>query len=240
MPGFRTLIDRLLELEPHLSNPENEIRLGRVLVNGIAVTNPRSLVPDDAAVSIRRATPLRGEIKLAAALQQFEIEVRGRVALDAGAAAGGFTKKLLDRGVARVYAVDAGYGQLLGSLRNDRRVINLERTNLGQLDETLVPNTIELVTLDLSYLALSVAVPQLEVLRLAGRCDLIAVVKPQFELGLATPPRDSVQLQEALQAAVQGIERAPWLVVDGIESPITGERGSVEFLVHAQRLPRGQ
>jgi 23S rRNA (cytidine1920-2'-O)/16S rRNA (cytidine1409-2'-O)-methyltransferase len=240
VPRFRTLIDRLLDLEPHLSDPENEIRSGHICVNGIAVTNPSSLVPNDATISIRRVAPLRGEIKLATALREFEIEVVGRVALDAGAAAGGFTKKLLDCGAARVYAVEVGHGQLLGSLRKDARVINLERTNLAQLDETLVPDMIDLVTLDLSYLALSVAVPQLEGLRLAGRTDLIALVKPQFELRLAAPPKDSVRLQRALQAAVQGIERGPWRVFETIESPITGERGSIEFLVHAQRAVQGQ
>ena len=235
MARFRTLMDRLIELEPQLSDPESEIRAGHVCVNGIVVTNPSSLIRNDAALSIRRPAPLRGEIKLAAALEEFEIEVRGRVALDAGAAAGGFTKKLLERGVRRVYAVDAGHGQLLGSLRNNPRVINLERTNIAQLVKRLVPDVIELVTLDLSYLALNAAVPQLEVLQFAGWSDLIALVKPQFELGLPAAPKDSVLLQSAIRAAVQGIESVPWRVVETIESPITGERRSVEFLVHAQR-----
>ena len=235
MPRFRTLIDRVLELDPDLSDPEKEIRSGHICVNGIAVTNPRSLVSNDAALSLRRPMPLRGELKLAAAFQGFAIDVQGRVALDVGAAAGGFTKKLLDRGAKRVYAVDVGHGQLLGSLRNDPRVINLERTNLAELDETLVPDAIELVTLDLSYLALTRAVPQLELVRLAQDAQLIALVKPQFELGLATPPTDSSELWKALQAAVRGIERARWRVVESMESPVRGERGSIEFLVHAQR-----
>ncbi len=235
MPRFRTLIDRVLELDPDLSDPEKEIRSGHICVNGIAVTNPRSLVSNDAVLSLRRPMPLRGELKLAAAFQEFAIDVQGRVALDVGAAAGGFTKRLLDRGAKRVYAVDVGHGQLLGSLRNDPRVINLERTNLAELDATLVPDAIELVTLDLSYLALTRAVPQLELVRLAQDTELIALVKPQFELGLAAPPTDSSELRKALQAAVSGIERTRWRVVESMESPVRGERGSIEFLVHAQR-----
>jgi 23S rRNA (cytidine1920-2'-O)/16S rRNA (cytidine1409-2'-O)-methyltransferase len=239
MPRFRTLIDRLIELEPHLPDPENDIRSGHICVNGIAVTNPRSLVSNDAALSIRPPTTLRGELKLAAAFQAFDIEVQGRVALDVGAAAGGFTKKLLDFGVKRVYAVDVGHGQLLGSLRNTPRVINLEKTNLAQLDETLIPDTIELVTLDLSYLALTRAVLQLESVRLAQHTELIALVKPQFELGLAAPPTDSGELRKALQAAVSGIEKAQWRVAESMESPIRGERGSMEFFVRALRQVRG-
>src|SRR5207248_5685095 len=112
---------------------------GRVLVDGRIVTNPRSQVRRDALVSIRRPTALRGEAKLRAALAAFEVPVAGRVALDAGAAAGGFVRVLLELGAARVYAVDVGHGQLLGSLRQEPRVVTLERTNISDLDPSLVP-----------------------------------------------------------------------------------------------------
>jgi len=102
--------------------------------------------------------PLRGEAKLRAALSGFGVGVTGRVCLDLGAAAGGFTRVLLEAGAARVYAVDAGFGQLLGSLRQDPRVVNLEATNVAALDTALVPDAIELVTIDVSYLALAAAV----------------------------------------------------------------------------------
>jgi 23S rRNA (cytidine1920-2'-O)/16S rRNA (cytidine1409-2'-O)-methyltransferase len=108
---------------------------------------------------LRTPQPLAGEAKLRAALAAFAPAVQGRIALDVGAAAGGFTRVLLEAGARRVYAVDAGFGQLLGSLRQDPRVVNLERTNLGVLDAALVPDPIELVTIDVSYISLASAVP---------------------------------------------------------------------------------
>ena len=177
--------------------------------------------------------PLRGEAKLEAALAAFGVDVAGRVALDAGASTGGFTRTLLRHGARRVYAVDAGHGQLLGSLRQDPRVVNLEATNLGALDRVLVPEAVEVVTLDLSYLPLTDAVPQLDRIDVAG--DLVALVKPQFELRLATPPEDT---RPALAAAIAGIERAGWLVEASIESPVRGAHGSLEYFVWARRPAR--
>jgi 23S rRNA (cytidine1920-2'-O)/16S rRNA (cytidine1409-2'-O)-methyltransferase len=185
--------------------------------------------------AIREPGELRGGAKLRAALAEFAVPVEGRVALDAGAAAGGFTAVLLDAGAARVYAVDAGYGQLLGSLRQNPRVVNLERTNLGALTPELVPDPVELVTMDLSYLSVADAVPQLERVTLAPEADLVALVKPQFELHLATPPTDSESLVEALRLAERGIAAAGWTLVASIESPVRGTRGSTEFFVHAGR-----
>lgn len=189
----------------------------------------------DATLAIPAGKPLRGEAKLRAALSEFGIDVRGRVALDVGAAAGGFTRVLLEAGAARVYAVDAGYGQLLGSLRQDPRVVSLERLNLGALDTTRVPDTVEVVALDLSYLAVAKAAPQLETLRIDARADLVALVKPMFELGLAAPPTEPAQLEEATDRARAGVEACGWRVVAAVRSPVTGTRGAIEMLVHASR-----
>lgn len=172
--------------------------------------------------------PLRGEAKLEAALAAFPVRVNDSVALDAGASTGGFTRTLLRHGARRVYAVDAGHGQLLGSLRQDPRVVNMERTNLGSV---VVPDPVDLVTLDLSYLPLAQAVPQLGDIGV----ELIALVKPQFELRLAQPPDDP---HPALEAAVAGIERAGWLVRGTMESPVR-VRGTVEYLVWATRPAAG-
>jgi len=160
--------------------------------------------------------------------------VAGRVAIDVGASAGGFTRVLLEAGARRVYAVDAGHGQLLGSLRQDPRVVNLERTNLGELDRARVPDPIEAVTIDVSYLALARAVPQLARIELAAGADLIALVKPMFELGLAAPPPDD-RLAEALARAEAGVRAAGWDVLASIESPVRGQGGAVELLLHARR-----
>jgi len=209
-----------------------------VLVDGFPVRNPRSLVRPEASVVLAEPRQLRGEAKLRPVLQAFRAEVRGRVALDAGAAAGGFTRTLLDAGARRVYAVDAGVGQLLGSLRRHPRVVNLEATNLGELSRRLVPEPVELVTLDLSYLALAAAVPQLERLQVARGAELVALVKPQFELGLARPPGDDATLRAALAHASAGIEAAGWQVLGSMRSPVTGARGAIEFFVHARKEPR--
>jgi 23S rRNA (cytidine1920-2'-O)/16S rRNA (cytidine1409-2'-O)-methyltransferase len=179
--------------------------------------------------------PLRGEAKLDAALAAFPVSVAGRVALDAGAAAGGFTRVLLRHGARRVYAVDAGHGQLLGSLRQDDRVVNLEATNLGELGVHVVPEPVDVVTLDLSYLALARAVPQLDRIELHPGAALLALVKPQFELGLARPPTEPKALRAALTAACAGIAAAGWQIRGAIESPVRGARGAVEFLLWATR-----
>ncbi len=153
-----------------------------------------------------------------------------------GAAAGGFTRVLLAAGAARVYAVDVGYGQLLGSLRQDERVIDLERTNLGDLDSTLVPEPIGLLTIDLSYVPLRVAVPQLERLTLVPTAEAIALVKPQFELRLAALPSSRAEHDEAVRLAKRGFEGCGWRVEQVIESPVRGAGGAKEFLLHAARL----
>jgi 23S rRNA (cytidine1920-2'-O)/16S rRNA (cytidine1409-2'-O)-methyltransferase len=214
--------------------PIDAIRAGQVRVNGFPVTNPDALVARDAHVVVVTPQPLAGEAKLAAALAAFAPHVEGRVALDLGAAAGGFTRVLLAAGARRVYAVDAGFGQLLGSLRQDPRVVTLERTNLGALTPELVPDVIELVTIDVSYLALARAVPQLAALRIGGDAELIALVKPMYELGLAAPPPDEL-LPAAVAAARAGIEAVGWSVTGVIASPVTGHRGAKELLLHAAR-----
>ena len=208
---------------------------GSVFVDGRPVTNVDARVPRDAAVQVRADPPLRGSAKLDAALAAFGVTVDGRIALDAGAAAGGFTATLLAAGAARVYAVDVGHGQLRGSLRQDPRVVVLERTNLGDVDTTVVPDAIDVVTLDLSYLSLAGAVPQLERACIAPGADLIALVKPMFELALAEPPSDPAEITRAVNLARAAIERGPWTVVATVESPVTGAHGAVEHLIHAHR-----
>jgi len=179
--------------------------------------------------------PLRGEAKLRAALSGFDVRVAGRVCLDLGAAAGGFSRVLLEAGATRVYAVDAGFGQLLGSLRQDPRVVNLEATNVAALDARLIPDTIQLVTIDVSYLSLAAAVAQLDRIDIAGDAELIGLVKPMFELRLATAPSDLVTVDAATERAAVGIAAAGWRVIGAMPSPVLGGRGAVEALIHARR-----
>jgi 23S rRNA (cytidine1920-2'-O)/16S rRNA (cytidine1409-2'-O)-methyltransferase len=232
---LRKLRDELVRAHPSIEDPDDAIARGAVVVDGRVVSNPVSLVRAGAVITLRIDEPLRGEAKLKAALASFEIAVESRIALDVGAAAGGFTRVLLDAGARRVYAVDAGHGQLLGSLRQDARVVNLEATNLAELNSDLIPDVIYLVTLDLSYLALSDAVPQLEAVRFADCAHAVALVKPQFELALPELPDDPAQLQAAVDKARRGFLTGGWQVPEWIESPVRGRRGSIEFLLHATR-----
>jgi 23S rRNA (cytidine1920-2'-O)/16S rRNA (cytidine1409-2'-O)-methyltransferase len=181
--------------------------------------------------------PLRGEAKLRAAVAGFGIDVSGRVCLDLGAAAGGFTRVLLESGAAKVYAVDVGFGQLLGSLRQDPRVVNLEATNVAALDTRVIPETVEVVSVDVSYLALAAAVAQLDRISIAPGADLIGLVKPMFELRLARAPVDQETVDTATARAVAGIAQAGWEIAGVMASPVLGGRGAVEALVHARRSP---
>lgn len=175
---------------------------------------------------------LHGVEKLAFALKRFGVDVAGRVTFDCGASTGGFTRALLDAGAARVYAVDAGYGQLLGSLRQDERVVNLERTNLA---DARVPEPIDVVTLDLSYLSLADALPQLAI-DLAPGADLLALVKPMFELHLGQLPEEQeTGLAEALPIVTDAATAAGWAVVATDRSPVLGRSGAVEGFLHARR-----
>jgi 23S rRNA (cytidine1920-2'-O)/16S rRNA (cytidine1409-2'-O)-methyltransferase len=197
----------------------------------------RRVRPRSAPDTVTTRAPLRGEAKLRAALSGFDVHVVGRVCLDLGAAAGGFTRVLLEAGATRVYAVDAGFGQLLGSLRQDPRVVNLEATNVAALDTRLIPDAIEVVTIDVSYLALAAAVAQLDRITIAHDAVLIGLVKPMFELRLATAPSDRVLVDAATERAAAGIVAAGWEVVGSMPSPVLGGRGAVEALVHARRSP---
>lgn len=220
---------------PDIDDPEAAVVAGEVVVDGVIVTNPRGLVRADASVVHRPRRRLRGEDKLRAALDRFAIDVTDRECVDLGAAAGGFTRVLLERGARRVFAVDAGHGQLRGDLRNHPRVVNLERTNLADLSAMSERTAIGVVTMDLSYLSVAKAVPQIETLSFAPDADLVALVKPMFELGLEAPPDDDGSLGRALDLAVAGVERAPWRVVSTMPSPVTGARGAQEWLLHARR-----
>ena len=179
-----------------------------------------------------RPRELRGSVKLRAAMERFGVDVTGRVCVDVGASTGGFTTVLLERGARKVYAVDVGHGQLLGSLRQDARVIDLERTNVAVAE---VDEPIDVVTIDVSYLSLTDAASQLRRLSFSDGAELVGLVKPMFELRLAEAPADRDSLDRALRIAVDGVTAAGWVVVATMDSPVTGAKGAVEGFVHARR-----
>jgi len=195
---------------------------------------------DQASLRLPPRGPLRGEIKLRAALDLFGVNVEGVVALDVGASTGGFTKALLDAGAVRVYAVDAGHGQLLGSLRQDPRVVNLERVNVGELAERHVPEEIDIVTVDVSYLSLSAAVQQLTSrVHLRPNATLLGLVKPMFELRLASAPTEIATADEAITQAELAIAETGWQIKASAVSPVLGSKGAVEGWICAERTGIG-
>jgi 23S rRNA (cytidine1920-2'-O)/16S rRNA (cytidine1409-2'-O)-methyltransferase len=187
-----------------------------------------------------QSAELRGAVKLRSALDAFGVVVADRVCLDVGASTGGFTSVLLERGAAKVYAVDAGHGQLLGSLRQDARVVNLENTNIADLSRDVVRDPIDLFTVDVSYLSLSSAVAQLSSLvEITHGATLVGLVKPMFELRLAQAPTDEPSLDRAIEAAREGAESAGWNVTATLRSPNPGAKGALEGFIYASWSGRG-
>jgi 23S rRNA (cytidine1920-2'-O)/16S rRNA (cytidine1409-2'-O)-methyltransferase len=234
-PRFIALVQRVRQTYPDVDDPLALIVGARVMVDGVIVTNPAALVRADASVKLRQTRQPRGRLKLQAALDAFRIPVEGRIAVDVGASTGGFTLALLGAGATRVYSVDAGHGQLLGSLRADSRVVNLERVNLGDLNRSLVPESVDVITADLSYLPLAIAAPQLEILEIAGEADLVVLVKPMYELGLSAPPVGEPSRRAAVERAILAFRQYRWRMLGAIESPIRGGNGAIEHLVHFRR-----
>jgi 23S rRNA (cytidine1920-2'-O)/16S rRNA (cytidine1409-2'-O)-methyltransferase len=222
------------------------ILAGQVRVDGQRVAKAGTPVAVDAVVTID--TPDhpyvgRGGLKLAHALDAFAVRADGRTALDIGASTGGFTDVLLRRGAARVVALDVGHGQLDWTLRNDPRVIVIERMNARTLTPAQLPagaRTFDLVTIDVSFISLRQILPVVPAL-LAPDGDVIALVKPQFEAGRADVRRGGIVTDPAVQARVveavaaaaleRGFHRAGM-----VESPVTGMEGNREFLLHLRSV----
>ena len=220
------------------------ILAGQVLVHDRPVPHAGTLVPPDAPIRVRgvREYASRGGHKLEAALREFAVDAAGRVALDAGASTGGFTDCLLQHGARRVYAVDVGYGQLLGRLRQDPRVVNFERTNLAQVGMLALDPAPTLVTLDLSYLSLAEAW-RLVRSWLPDSGDVISLVKPLFEIDDAEARRTGRIVGQQPYVDILGrlartADDLGWSVLGGIPSPIRGSHDTLEFLLHV-RAERG-
>jgi 23S rRNA (cytidine1920-2'-O)/16S rRNA (cytidine1409-2'-O)-methyltransferase len=222
------------------------ILAGRVVVEGLAAPKAGALVPEAARVILKEPSPFvsRGGEKLAGALDHFQVNPAGQVALDAGASTGGFTHCLLSRGAKKVYAVDVGYGQLDPSLRHDPRVVVLERLNLRHLPADAIPEPIDLATLDLSFISLTLVLPKiLEFLRPGGA--ILALVKPQFEVGKGQVGKGGVVRDPQLQrAAVHRVAAAAadlgFQVSPAFPSPLKGPKGNQEYflyLIHQDEKP---
>ncbi|MEW6388569.1 MAG: TlyA family RNA methyltransferase [Thermodesulfobacteriota bacterium] len=219
------------------------IMAGRVVVAGVAVTKAGALVPQDAEITLKPPTMLyvsRGGEKLAGALAHFRVSPKDKVALDVGASTGGFTHCLLTQGVRRVYAVDVGYGKLHPSLRHDPRVVVVERANIRLLPRESIPEPIDLATLDLSFISLTLVLPKImEFLRPGG--EVLALVKPQFEVGKGKVGkggvvRDPQLQQEAVARVAQAAGALGLMVSPAYPSPLKGPKGNQEYFLYVKTL----
>lgn len=218
------------------------ILAGHVLVDGHMTDKAGALVRDDLPVEVLHTMPYvsRGGIKLEKALSSFQIIVKGKTAMDIGSSTGGFTDCLLQMGAEKVYAVDAGYGQLDWRLRNDPRVVLLEKTNIRYLERSAVTDPIDIVTIDVSFISLLKVIPKALDFLGPGK-EIIALIKPQFEAGRSKVGKGGVVRDETTRREV--IERVTaWAISAGldvrgvVQSPISGPKGNIEHFIHLKKV----
>lgn len=243
---MKTRLDQLL-VERGLA--ETRAKAQALILAGLVFSGERRLekagqsVADDIAIELRgQPHPYvsRGGLKLAAALDAFAIDVAGKTALDIGASTGGFTDVLLQRGAARVYAVDVGHGQLAWKLRQDTRVVVREKTNIRHIEPADFPDPIDLLVCDVSFIGLRTALPAALGLAAPG-AYLVALIKPQFEVGKGLVGKGGIVRDPALhrqvcdEIAAWLASQPGWTVLGVVASPIEGAEGNREFLIAGSR-----
>ena len=222
------------------------IMAGEVLVDGQAIDKAGTAVSLDAAIELKQPLPYvgRGGMKLAGALQQFKIDVNGRVCADVGACTGGFTDVLLQNGAARVYAIDVGYGQLDWKLRQDKRVLVMERTNARYVEALAEP--VSFVCIDVSFISLKLILPAVKNWLDASReTDIVALIKPQFEagpqqVGKGGIVKDTAVHRQVLDDILDWAGQNELASIDLMRSPVTGTDGNVEFLLWLRLGEKGE
>ena len=238
-------LDRLLVMRGLADSREKGqalILAGQVLVNGQKVDKAGEQVSEDSDIRIlgeQMPYASRGGLKLEAALKEFRINVDGLTALDIGASTGGFTDCLLQHGAAKAYAVDVGYGQMAWKLRQDPRVVVIERVNVRDMAQELIPDKVDIVVIDVSFISLEKVIPSV-VRFLKPFAALVALIKPQFEagreqVGKGGIVRDETAREGAKQRIAAFVAEQGFNVKGAIPSPITGQDGNVEFLLYAVR-----
>jgi len=215
------------------------IMAGNVLVNCQLVEKSGHLISEASEITLKGETipyVSRGGLKLEKALESFAVSVQGLVCLDVGASTGGFTDCLLQHGALRVYAVDVGYGQLAWQLRQDARVTAIERMNIRNMPLKMLPEPVDLVTIDVSFISLKIVVPT--VMKFIKKpAWIIALIKPQFEVGKGKVGkggvvRDPLQHESVLNELDQFFKDNGWTCLAVVPSPILGPSGNKEFLIH--------
>lgn len=233
------------QLEKSRERAKAMIMEGLVYVNGQKEDKPGSMTDEAASVEVRGKTlpyVSRGGLKLEKAITQFGIDLMGKTAMDIGASTGGFTDCMLQNGAAKVYCVDVGYGQLAWKLRCDPRVVNMERVNIRYVTGEQVPDRLDFISVDVSFISLSLVLPVAKQL-LKEDGEIVALIKPQFEAGREKVGKKGVVRDSAVHREVIGkvieLAQSLELTVKGISfSPIKGPEGNLEYLIYLQKTQR--
>ncbi|AGB18923.1 TlyA family RNA methyltransferase [Thermoanaerobacterium thermosaccharolyticum] len=214
------------------------IMAGEIFADGKRIDKAGDMISVNSKLEIRgKINPFvsRGGLKLEKAIKYFKIDVKDKIAMDVGASTGGFTDCLLKNGAKKVYAIDVGYGQLDWSLRNDERVINMERTNIRYLND--LPDVVDIVTIDVSFISLSIVIASIKKFLKDGG-ELISLIKPQFEAGREKVGKNGVVKDKSVHIEVINkvidVLRGLSFGIQGITfSPIKGPEGNIEYLIYA-------
>ncbi len=218
------------------------ILAGNVLVNGIVVDKAGTNIKPDSDLEILEKMPYvsRGGLKLEHALEELNINVKGKTAMDAGASTGGFTDCLLQYGAIKVYAVDVGYGQFHWKLRNDERVALLEKTNIRYLEKNTIQDEIDIAVIDVSFISLLKVIPKImEFLKRPG--EIVALIKPQFEaerkdIGKGGVVKDEKKRLEIVEKIKSESEKMGLECHGAVKSPIKGPKGNIEYLIYLKKI----
>ncbi len=221
---------------PSRSAARAAVMAGMVVVDGSRMDKPGTLVAGEVEISVCESPRYvsRGGQKLEKGLAFFGVNVTGKVAMDVGSSTGGFTDCLLQSGATRVYSIDVGYGQLDWRLRQDDRVISLERTNIRHLDADKVPETVDIAVIDVSFISLALIFPVLSRLRVP---EIVALVKPQFEAGRGKVGKKGVVREpglhlEVIEKVIADAAAFGYLAENLTYSPLRGPQGNIEYLLH--------
>lgn len=241
---YKDRLDKILVDRGLVSTRQQAISIilsGNVSVNGQLSDKAGRRVSADADVSIKTPMPYvsRGGLKLEEALRTFNLNALEKVAIDIGASTGGFTDCLLQHGAKKVYAVDVGYGQLHWKLRNEQRVVNLEKTHILKFDWGIIKEPIDIATADLSFISVTKVLPVL-LDHLPPSAVIIVLVKPQFEVGKGEVGkggivRDMAKVQKAVSKVKEFAEGLGFKVKGLIPSPILGQKGNTEYLLYLEK-----
>jgi 23S rRNA (cytidine1920-2'-O)/16S rRNA (cytidine1409-2'-O)-methyltransferase len=244
VPAKKERLDKVL-FEKGLAESREKAKAliisGSVMVNGIIVDKAGTQIRHDADLTLTEKMPYvsRGGLKLAHAIQEFTPSLQDKVAMDIGASTGGFTDCLLQYGVRKVYAVDVGYGQIDLKLRNDSRVVVLEKTNIRYLERDAVPDEIDIATIDVSFISLLKVIPKaMDFLKSQG--EIIALIKPQFEaerkqIGKGGVVKNEVVRLEVVENIKSAFGKMGLTVLGTTTSPIKGPKGNVEYLIYVKK-----